>query len=60
MPETTSDPMTANRMAKALGVPETKVKAALEQLAIEPCARKGCCRLYAAQDLERVRQTLQG
>lgn len=59
MPETMSDPMTANRMAKALGVTEPKVKSALERLAIEPCARKGCCRYYTAQDLERVREALQ-
>ncbi len=59
MPDTTSDPMTANRMAKALGVPEGKVKATLERLAIEPCARKGCCRYYDAQDLPRIREALQ-
>ena len=60
MPEMTLDPMTTSRMAKVLGVPETKVKVALERLAIEPCARKGCCRYYSPQDLERVRETLRG
>lgn len=60
MVEITPDHTTANRMAKELGASEAKVKAALERLGIEPSARKGCCRYYTAQDLQRVRETLQG
>lgn len=55
-----TEPLTASRMAKALGVSEPKVKTALKDLAIEPSARKGCCRLYTAHDLDRIREALQG
>lgn len=60
MMDTISEPMTANRMAKELGASEAKVKSAIARLAIEPCATKGCCRYYTAQDLQRIRETLQG
>jgi len=60
MVDTTSELMTANRMAKELGASEAKVKSAITRLALEPCATKGCCRYYSAQDLQRIREAHQG
>lgn len=60
MSEITTEPMTANRMAKELGASEAKVKSAITRLALEPCATKGCCRYYSAQALQRIREALQG
>ncbi len=60
MMETATVPMTANHMAKELGASETKVKSAIKLLAIKPCATKGCCRYYTAQDFQRIREALQG
>jgi hypothetical protein len=60
MTDPAPDPMTAARMAQALGVPEARVKAALQRLGLEPSVRKGCHRYYSDQTFQRLREALKG
>ncbi len=57
MPEA-ADMFTAGAIAKELGVTDTKVKKAIKELAIEPCAKKGVCNYYAKGDVAKIRKAL--
>ena len=54
----TQNLFTASSIAKVLAVPDTKVKAAIKALNIEPASKKGCRVYYTADDLEKVKATL--
>lgn len=45
-------------MAQALGVPEARVKTAIQRLGLEPGVRKGCRRLYSDPAFQRVSEAL--
>ena len=49
---------TASTIAKSLGVADTKVKAAIKALAIEPASKKGCRAYFTAADIEKIEAML--
>ena len=54
----TQDLFTATSIAKALDVPDTKVKAAIKTLKIEPASKKGCRVYYTADNMEKIKASL--
>ena len=52
------DLLTAGNIAKELGVPDGKIKGVINQLVIEPKAKKGACCYYTGKDLARIREAL--
>jgi hypothetical protein len=55
MAEEKKDLFTAGNMAKEIGVSEGKVKKAIQELNIEPSAKKGACKYYSTESLEKVK-----
>ena len=53
-----SDLLTAGKMAKALGVPDGKVKKAIESLGIKPEVKKGACNYYSREALAKIKNAL--
>jgi hypothetical protein len=49
------DLLTAGAIAKELGLPDTKVKKAIKDLALKPKAKKGVCCLYGREVLPKVK-----
>jgi len=58
MPVKQEELLTAGALAKALGVPDGKVKKAIQELSIAPKAKKGVCNLYGAEVLPKIRAKL--
>jgi len=53
-----SDLMTAGNMAKALGIPDGKVKKAIQELGIKPTAKKGACNYYSRDVLNKIKTVI--
>ena len=53
-----SDLLTAGKMAKALDVPDGKVKKAIESLGIIPEVKKGACNYYSKETLAKVKKAI--
>jgi hypothetical protein len=49
------DLLTAGDIAKALKAPDTRVKKAIKDLAIQPAAKRGVCNLYAPEVVAKVK-----
>lgn len=47
--------VTVGTIARELGVSDAKVKKAIEALQIEPVAKRGVCKLYAADIVDAVK-----
>jgi hypothetical protein len=58
MPDKKTDLMTAGDIAKALKAPDSKVKKAIKDLAIQPAAKRGVCNLYAKDAVAKVKAAL--
>lgn len=54
MPEKT-DLITAGAIAKALAVPDTKVKKAIAELKIKPVAKRGVCSYYSKDSVPKIK-----
>ncbi|HAR96408.1 MAG TPA: hypothetical protein DCR97_10670 [Deltaproteobacteria bacterium] len=52
------DLLTAGGIAKELGVSDAKVKKAINELAIQPKAKKGACSYYARDELTKIKEAL--
>jgi hypothetical protein len=52
------DLLTSGGIAKELGVPDTKVKKAIKELAIEPKAKKGVCSYYSRDELTKIKEAI--
>jgi len=50
--------VTSGDMIKVLGVSGAKVKKAIQQLRIEPKAKRGVCNYYSRDDLAKVKKLL--
>ncbi len=50
--------ITAGNIAKELGVPPAKVKKAIEDLKIQPVAKKGACTYYGRDAVKKVKAAL--
>jgi len=50
-----ADLLTAGAIAKELGLPDSKVKKAIKDLALSPKAKKGACNLYGRDVLPKVK-----
>lgn len=50
--------ITAANMAKELGVSAGKVKKAIDELKLEPVAKKGACCYYSADQMKKVKASL--
>jgi len=50
--------LTAGNIAKTLGVSDTKVKKAIQELGIKPVAKKGVCTYYGKDAIARVKSAL--
>ena len=53
-----ADLLTAGKIAKALGVPDAKVKKAIQTLGIKPQAKKGVCSYYGKDAVAKVKGAL--
>ncbi len=51
----TTDLLTAGNIAKALKLPDGKVKKAIQALGIKPVARKGVCSYYSKDVVPKVK-----
>ncbi len=58
MPTETTDLLTAGNIAKTLGVSDAKVKKAIQQLALQPTAKKGICNYYSKDALKKIKATI--
>ena len=54
----TQDLFTASSIAKALTVSDTKVKAAIKMLKLEPASKKGCRVYYTADSMKKIKASL--
>lgn len=50
--------LTAGAIAKALGVPDAKVKKAIKDLGIQPKAKKGVCCYYSGDALSKLKKAV--
>ena len=50
--------LTAGAIAKALGAPGARVKKAIEDLGIQPKAKKGACSYYGPDVLAKVKKAV--
>ena len=50
-----SDLLTAGDIAKMLKAPDSKVKKAIKDLAIQPAAKRGVCNLYARDVVTKLK-----
>ncbi len=50
--------MTANNIAKDLGVSDAKVKKVIQELGIKPKAKKGVCSYYAKDSIPKIKAAL--
>jgi Mn-dependent DtxR family transcriptional regulator len=50
--------LTAGKIAKELGVSGPKVKKAIEELGLEPEAKKGACSYYSAAQVKKIKKAL--
>lgn len=55
MAEKNADLLTAGAIAKALNIPDAKVKKAIQDLGIQPAAKRGVCNLYGPDALKKVK-----
>ncbi len=55
MPTEAATLTSASAMAKDLGVPDAKVKKAIKELGLAPAAKKGCCSLYDAEAMAKLK-----
>lgn len=58
MPATASDLLTAGAIAKELGVPDGKVKKAIQELKLQPKAKKGVCNYYGKDAVAKIKSAL--
>ena len=50
--------ITADNIAKELGISDAKVKKAIKELGLEPSVKKGVCSYYARDTVDRVKDKL--
>jgi hypothetical protein len=50
--------MTAGNIAKALSLPDAKVKKAIAALGLKPKARKGPCNYYGEEVLPKIKSAI--
>ena len=55
MAQEKSDLLTAGNIAKTLGVPDAKVKKAIQTLGIKPQAKKGVCNYYSKDTVAKIK-----
>jgi predicted GIY-YIG superfamily endonuclease len=58
MSESKSDMLTAGNIAKALSIPDGKVKKVIQELGIRPAAKKGVCNYYSKDTIAKVKAVL--
>jgi len=58
MPVEVPSLFTAGALAKDLGVSDTRLKKAIQDLKLEAAARKGCCSNYTAEDRQKLKAAL--
>lgn len=58
MPTQNTDLLTAGNIAKELGVSDTKVKKAIQELGIKPKAKKGVCNYYSKNTVPKIKAAL--
>ncbi len=49
---------TAGNIAKELGVSDAKVKKAIQDLKIEPAAKKGVCNYYSKDAITKIKKAV--
>lgn len=49
---------TVGKIAEQLAVPAAKVKKAIQDLGIQPAAKKGACSYYAKSDIQKIKKAL--
>jgi hypothetical protein len=50
--------LTAGNIAKALSIPDGKVKKVIQELGIRPAAKKGVCNYYSKDTIAKVKAVL--
>ena len=54
----TDELLTATKIAQELGVSDAKVKKVIQELGLEPAAKKGVCRYYDRTTLDKIKAQL--
>lgn len=52
--------LTVGKIAEQLSVPAAKVKKAIQELGIEPAAKKGACNYFSKNDVPKIKKALKG
>lgn len=58
MAEQKQDLLTVGKIAEQLSVPAAKVKKAIQDLGIQPTAKKGACSYYSKSDVPKIKKAL--
>lgn len=51
-----SDLLTVGSISKELGISDSKVKKAIQELGIKPTAKKGACNYYSREVLNKIKK----
>lgn len=58
MAEQKQELLTVGKIAEQLSVPAAKVKKAIQDLGIQPAAKKGSCSYYSKSDVSKIKKAL--
>lgn len=50
--------LTVGKIAEQLSVPAAKVKKAIQELGIQPTAKKGACSYYSKSDIPKIKKVI--
>lgn len=50
--------LTVGKIAEQLSVPAAKVKKAIQELGIQPTAKKGACSYYSKSDITKIKKAI--
>ncbi len=58
MAEQKQELLTVGKIAEQLSVPAAKVKKVIQELGIQPTAKKGACSYYSKSDVPEIKKAL--
>lgn len=50
--------LTIGKIAEELSVPATKIKKVIQELGIQPIAKKGTCNYFSMKDIPKIKKAL--
>lgn len=58
MAEQKQELLTVGKIAEQLSVPAAKVRKAIQELGIQPTAKKGACSYYSKSDVPKIKKAI--